>query len=103
MLPVGLDQGRVGLTRRTGNEIGQVQPGGVFARHQRGPGGRTDGCRRVGVGEADALGGQAVDVGRLVIGASVGRGLRPAQVVGQDKNDVGLSRGDGIAQKRTQK
>ena len=43
--------------------VGDLQTGRAHARHDGGPGGRADRGCRVGVGEADPLGCQLIEVG----------------------------------------
>ena len=45
--------------------FGDVDPHRVAARHEAGPAGAAQGRGGVGVGEPDAAGGQAVEVGRF--------------------------------------
>jgi hypothetical protein len=58
------------------------------AGHQGGSCRRTDTTGGVGVGEADTLLSQAVEIGRLPQRRSVATQVRPAQVVGNDQHDV---------------
>ena len=49
----------------------------------------------IGLRESDAAGGQPVEVGRLMILAAEAGEVAPAQVVGEDQDDVRLVRGEG--------
>ena len=60
----------------------------VLARHERAARGRTDARPGVALGEARAVGRQAVDVWGLYVLATVARQVAVAQVVGQDEDDV---------------
>src|SRR5207302_1472984 len=76
--------------------------GGVLAAHQGGAGGLAV-LAVVIVGELHPLAGEAVDVGRLVVLAAVRAGVGPAEIVGEDEDDVGLgSVGLGSEKKRDQ-
>ena len=60
----------------------------VLAAHQRGPGGLAVRAAGVAVGEPHPLGGQAVDVRRLVVLAAEAADVGVAEVVGQDEDDI---------------
>ncbi len=68
--------------------VGEIEARGMFAGHQAGPRGRAHGTGRVELREPRAVGPQPVDVGGLVEAASVDAGVRPAQVVDHDQDDV---------------
>src|SRR5205823_2294729 len=61
---------------------------GVLAGHQAGPRGGAI-LAVVVAGEAQALRGEAVDVRRLVVLRALAAQVRPAEVVGQDEDDIG--------------
>ena len=73
----------------SGDPIGDVQPGRILARHDAGPCGGADGAGCVGVGEAHAFGGQFVNVWCFVESASVAAKVGPAQVVDEEKDEIG--------------
>ena len=66
---------------------------GVLAGHEAAARRRADGAAGVGLGEAHALGRQAVEVGRLDALLAVAAEVAVAEVVGQDEDDVGLGAG----------
>ena len=74
-----------------GEEVGEAEARGVFAGHDAGARGRADGTGGVGVGEAHATGGEAVDVGSFVEAAAVEADVAPAEVVDQDEDEVKAS------------
>ena len=55
---------------------------------------RTERARGISLRQADAAGGQAVEVGRLMILAAEAGEVAAAEVVGQDQDDVRLICGD---------
>ena len=55
---------------------------------QRNAGGRADGRVGIGLIEAHALGGEAVQMRGLEIGGAIDAQVGPAQIVGQDENDI---------------
>ena len=59
-------------------------------------GGRAERAGGVGLGEADAAGGEFIDVGGFAEGAAVDGGVAPAEVVGEDEDDVGRAGGGGL-------
>ena len=63
----------------------------VLPRHERGPRGGAHGTARVGLGEAHAFGGHAVDVGRGYEGLSVAAEVAVAHVVAEDEEDIGAA------------
>lgn len=86
---IGLDEGPVLWTRpRTLRPDSHVQACGVTSREQSGPSRRTD-RHRIRVGEPHALGRQTVEVWRLMQISTIAADVRPPQVVGANKNDVG--------------
>ena len=62
----------------------------VAAREQGYPGRGADGVARVGLGEADALACQSVEMGGLDGRITIGADLIEAQIICQDEYDVGL-------------
>ena len=54
--------------------------------------GRADGAADVGLCEEGALGGEAVEVGRFDLAVAVATEGSPAEVVGEDEEDVGAGR-----------
>ena len=70
---------------------------GVEALHEAGSGWRADRVAGVGVGEAHAFGCDAVDVGGEDVFLTVAAEVAPAQVVGEDKDDVGAVGGFGLS------
>jgi len=88
LLPVGdLQPGLGSLV--SGDPVGQVEAGGVFAGQQGGPGGRADRASRVTVREADAVLGELVDMGRLVELAAVAGEVGLPHVIHENHDDVG--------------
>ena len=53
----------------------------------------ADGSSGVVMGEADSFFGQLVNIGSLDFGLSVGAEFAISEVIGQNKNDVGLGLG----------
>ena len=60
----------------------------MLAGQEGRPVGRTDGSGGVGVGEAHALLGQLVEMGRFMEGVAIASEFRPTEVVGQHEDDV---------------
>jgi len=83
--------------------VGDAHAGGPLPRHQGGAVRRADRRGGVGVGEAHAVAGETVQVGRLVERVAVAAQLRVAQVVGQDEDDVALARRSGRRPQRPPK
>ena len=71
---------------------------GVIPGHERRAGGGTDGTAGVGLGEADAFGGEAVEVRSFDPFLAVTAEIAVAEVVGHDENDVrrALLRKEGV-------
>ena len=65
----------------------------IAAGEEGGARGGTDAAVGVGLGETDALGGEPVEVGRLVVAAAIAGEVGVAEVVGHDEEDVGPGRG----------
>jgi len=68
--------------------IREMQPRRVLAGHQSRARGRAHRACRVSLGEAQAMLRQLIKVRRLIQIAAVAGEVRPAQVVGQDEDDV---------------
>src|SRR4051794_22802752 len=69
---------------------------------ESGAGCGADGGVGVGLEELDAARGDAIDVWRVEIGASVTRDVGIAKIVGEDEDDVGrLGRRDGASDARS--
>jgi hypothetical protein len=72
----------------SGNVLRDAEAGLVLARLQIGPRGRADRpC--IELRESHPLAGQPVDVRRFVEAVAVTRQVRPAEIIGQDQDDVG--------------
>ena len=69
-------------------DAGDADTGGVAAGEEGGAGGGADGVGRGPVGEADAFGGELIDVGGGE-GGAVAVEVAVAEVVGVDEDDVG--------------
>ena len=78
--------------------VREMQAGGIFAGQQGGAGGGAYRAGRVAVGEADAILGQLVDVGRLVESAAVAGQVGLSHVVYENDDDIW--RGGGRKQGR---
>ena len=63
---------------------------GVEPLHEAGPRRRADRVAGVGVGEAHALAGEAVDVRSEDLFLAVAAKVAPAEIIGEDEDDVGL-------------
>ena len=63
--------------------------------HQRAARWRANGAAGVKAGEAHALGGQLVEIGRLDPGLAVAPQIPIAEVIGEDEDDAGLGKGIG--------
>src|SRR5262249_23031795 len=85
----GAQQWLVGPVGAAGDEVGEVEALRVLAGDQRGARRRADGAGGVGGGELYAVGGEAVEVRRAVVGAAVTAEVAGAEVVDQDDDDVG--------------
>jgi hypothetical protein len=59
-----------------------------LAGHEGSSGGRANGCGGVSLGEALALRREAIEVGRFIETVAVTAKLGPAEVVGENKDDV---------------
>jgi len=66
-----------------------VQPRGMLAGEERRTARRADG-HRVGMGEAKALLRESVEVRRLMQIRAVAAEVAPAQIIGEDEDDVGF-------------
>lgn len=77
--------GLVGASREKRREM---QAGRGEAGEDGGAGRGTDGKGAIGAGEAGSLGGQAIQVGRAMVGPAVGPQVVDAEVVGQDEDDI---------------
>ena len=64
---------------------------GVLTGQERGPVRRADGSCCVGVCKANALLGQFVEVGGFVKGVPVASEFGPAEIIGENEDDVGLA------------
>ena len=93
--PVGLDVER--CIDREHAAILDSRPPVIAAGEESVPRRRADGTGCVGLGKPAALAGQPIDVGRFESLASVAAEAAPAQVVGQDHDDVGSRFGGGLA------
>ena len=69
--------------------VGDAQANRVLAGHNAGAGRGADRTGGVGLGEAGAGLRQPVDVGRFVELAAVAAEVTPAEIVGQEEDDVG--------------
>ena len=69
---------------------------GPLAGEYAGAGGGAERAGGVGLGEADAAGGEFIDVGGFAEGAAVDGGVAPAEVVGEDEDDVGRAGGGDV-------
>ena len=85
---LGAQQPFEGMLPSARQPVRQAQPCRVLAGQQRGPRGRTDVRRRVRIGEAHALLGEGVDVGRVVERAAEDADVTPSHVVDQEEDDV---------------
>ena len=87
--PIGHDQ--LGVIRHlAGDPIGDVQPGRVFAGEQGGTRRRAHGARGIVLREFHAVARELVDVRRFVELAAVAGQVGPAQIVGEDEDEVRL-------------
>ena len=82
---------RSGSPRKPFDAAHRVHPrsGSILPTNQGGSCRLTVRTRRVTIGEFHALGGHAVDVGRLVVFASVTGQIRVAEVVREDEDEIG--------------
>ena len=78
-----------------GGHIGTGAAEGVFAREESVAGGGGGGGAGMGIGEAHAVGGEAVDVGGVHPLGAVAREVAVADVVGHDDQHVGALLGGG--------
>ena len=88
-----VESGRLNVERRSRHEDFAVLDRGapvIAAGQQAVARGRADGARSVGVGETSALARKAIKVRRVQALGAVGRGGTPAEVIGEDDDDVGL-------------
>jgi hypothetical protein len=65
----------------------------VLAGHERAARWSAHGIAGVDLGEADAIGGEAVDVGGLDALLSVAAEVAVTEIVGEDENNIGLGWG----------
>ena len=72
------------------NPVSDSYPVGVSASLKRCAGWGTHCAGRISVGEAHALGGEAINCGGAVIVTALTGEVHPAHVVHEDYNDVGL-------------
>ncbi|MDX2151639.1 MAG: hypothetical protein SFV54_12955 [Bryobacteraceae bacterium] len=71
----------------------------VEAGHQAAAGRRADGAAGVGLGEAHAFGGHAVEVRGLNVSLAVAADVSPGEVIGEDEDDIRL--GAGLCRERS--
>ena len=92
---VDMEKARVvgAIVSHAGEPIRDVHPHGMTAGHDAGAGGRADRGGGVARGETHAGFGQGVDVGRFVKGAAVDPQIRPAEVIDEKEDEIGLGRG----------
>ena len=76
----------------TGDPIGELETGGVLAGEQRGAGGGADGAGGVGLGEAEAIAGERVEMRRFVIRMTGAAEVAPAEIVDEDEDNASLGR-----------
>mgnify|MGYP002805775294 CR=1 FL=1 len=88
----------VGLSGLPGNPIGDVHSHGMAAGQNTCTRGAANRARGVTLRETHAAGGQPVDVRRLVKFTAIGADVRPAHIVHEKENKVGLLRSLGILQ-----
>ena len=86
------------LRRRMSGGAGDAMPCGILSREQRSPRGRAQRLR-VGIRETHRPRGKAVDVRRLVVFRAIHAAIHPAHVIDEEKNDVRLRGGGGMAAK----
>ena len=72
------------------NRLGEMKPRRILSGHDAGARGRTKRTGRIGISEPHAVAGQAFQRGCLVVGRAIYRAVRPAQIVGQDHDDIWL-------------
>ena len=90
-----------GLDGLPGNPIGDVHPHRMAAGQNTRARGAANGTRRVTLREPHPARGEPVDVGRLVKLAAIGANVRPAHVVDEEEDEVGLL--GGVRVKETTK
>ena len=78
---------------KSGAVAGNAGADGIASGHQCAAGRGADGRVRIPVGEAGAVGGESVDVGRAKVGGAVAAEVVGALIVRHEDNDVGAGRG----------
>jgi hypothetical protein len=74
-----------------GNPIGQMEPGGVTAGHQRRPCRRANRAGGVGLREFHTFRSQTVQLRCLMEWMAITAPVAPAEIVDQDDNEIGLA------------
>ena len=74
--------------RQRRQRMGEMKPRRALAGEERGSARRAHRRRGVGLGEAQALAGEAVEVRRAVVGVTVAREIEGAQIVDHDDDDA---------------
>lgn len=74
--------------------VGGTGTEGVAASHDEGARGAAE-WRGVGMGVAGAALGQAIEIGSLKLVGTVAGEAIDAEIIGEDKEDVGLAQGRG--------
>src|SRR5207247_9699558 len=82
--------------RQTGNPISDVQTRGISAGQQCGPRWRTYRAGGIGLREFHPVTREPINVRRLVEVAAVTRQIGPAQIIGQDQDDVRWGRWSSV-------
>ena len=80
-----------GLVFSARQPIGDAQACGIFSGENARAGWGADRRGRIGIGEAHAFFGEAIQIGSFVKGAAVASEVSPAEIIDQDENYVWLS------------
>ncbi len=71
-------------------QVDQAVTVGVFSSEDAGAAGAAGAGGEKGIVEAQAAGGQPVDIGRVYLGIAVGAQIIPAQVIGDQYHEIGF-------------
>src|SRR5213082_2622747 len=93
LLPGRQAEAAVAGRRLAGNPIRDVQPRGIFSRHNGRARRRADSTRSIGLGESHACGRKPIYVWRAIKLAAKASAVCPTHVIDQNENNIGrLSR-----------
>lgn len=85
-----------------GCDAGVILAEGVGAGEEGESGGGAGGGGAIATGEAEAFGGEAVDIGCKDVGGAVAGDIAVAEVIGHDDDDIGSGAGVGLGEEEVE-